>query len=656
VTRRQTTKVKRDPSGPSIDGALEPEASTQGASGRSLPYKTVRGPFIRLAPHEDACDDLDQLVALAARLRHENPGVRLAADLFSGAGGISLGLENAGFRTIVAVDHYPEAVETHRHHFAGMSLDWDLGDVDRIEELAALLRAIDVDLIAGGPPCQPFSKAGRSGIRHRVRNGLRDPHDQRRDLWRSYLEVIRLVQPSAVLMENVPDMALDREMFIIRAMVEELEGLGYSVEERVVDTSLYGVPQFVWPEESEQQDRLLNVIGDMPEVEGGYRPPGGPEGWTRYAGPQTAFQRRMRLGVPPVDEHKLFDHITRPVRPDDEAAFDVMDSTTRYSDLPDEFKRYRDDIFDDKYKRLDENNLSRTITAHIAKDGYWYIHPRQNRTITVREAARIQTFPDWYRFAGPPSAGFKQIGNAVPPFVAERVGSAIVQALQSPAPAAPSSQQVAMELDSWGAHRVTWGVPWLKATTRWQVVAADLLLDRAPATAVALVWPVLVMQLTPEATLKARVFFEDIARSAALSRAAKVEQVMALAEWLVEHPGALDRLESDDVVVPSELLPQAVADLATLVVPVADEDTSEEPVLATKGIVRVAARLTSADHVEKRNKLTDGRLAVARMIGGGGTARSAHIALIELAATVCKPAPVCGECPLSRHCVSAYKI
>ncbi|MBC7632569.1 DNA cytosine methyltransferase, partial [Aeromicrobium sp.] len=213
--------------GPSTEGGRAP-------SGRSLPYKTVRGPFVRLAPHKDACDSLEQLVSLAERLRRENPEVRLAADLFSGAGGLSLGLDKAGFKTVVAVDHYPEAVETHRHHFAGMTCDWDLGDVKRIEELAAVLKAIKVDLIAGGPPCQPFSKAGRSGIRHHVRNGLRDPHDQRRDLWRSFLEVIRLVRPSSVLMENVPDMALDREMFIIRAIVEELEGLGYSVEERVV--------------------------------------------------------------------------------------------------------------------------------------------------------------------------------------------------------------------------------------------------------------------------------------------------------------------------------------------------------------------------------------------------------------------------------------
>lgn len=626
---------------------------------------------MRLPPHLEACDDLPALAALVKRLRSDDPTVRLAADLFSGAGGLSLGLEGAGFRTVVAVDHYAEATETHRHHFAGMSLDWDLGDVDRIEALSSILREVGVDLIAGGPPCQPFSKAGRSGIRHAVRNGLREPHDQRRDLWRSFLEVIRLVRPPAVLMENVPDMALDREMFILRAAVEELETLGYSVEERVVDSSLFGVPQFrhrlilialrgdiafAWPAEEESQDILMNVIGDLPPVEGGYRPPGGAAGWIPYAGPRTAYQRAMRVGVPREDEGKVFDHITRPVRPDDAIAFDLMDADTRYSQLPDEVKRYRDDIFDDKYKRLDGNNLSRTITAHIAKDGYWYIHPRQNRTLTVREAARIQTFPDWYRFAGPPSAAFKQIGNAVPPRLAARLGEALLLALGRQAPAPANSQKVAAALARWDAGRTSTplrAVPWLDATTRWQVVAAETILDRAPPMAVDLVWSVMRHHLTPSDTLESRDYFEDIARSAALPREAKVRQMLDLAEWLQDHPGALEHLESRDLRIPAELLQQSVADLASLIVPINDDDSSDEPVLATKGVVRVAARYADAGHVEKRNRLTDGRLAVARMIGGGATARSAHKALIDIAAGICRPTPDCGECPLRDTCVTS---
>ena len=169
-----------------------------------------------------------------------------------------------------------------------------------------------------------------------MRHGLRDPHDQRRDLWRSFLEVVRLARPRAVLMENVPDMALDREMFILRAMVEELEQLGYTVEERVVDTWRYGVPQFrqrlilvalrdraafTWPRRvAQRQVTLWNAIGDMPEVEGGWRPDGGADGWTDYDGPVDRLPAtRCATASPRGRADRLYDHITRPVREDDAA-------------------------------------------------------------------------------------------------------------------------------------------------------------------------------------------------------------------------------------------------------------------------------------------------------------------------------------------------
>ena len=203
-----------------------------------------------------------------------------------------------------------------------------------------------MELLAGGPPCQPFSKAGRSKIRHRVRHGLRDPRDERKDLWRSFLEVIERAKPPAVIMENVPDMALDREMFILRTMVHELENRGYAVEERVADAWRYGVPQFRqrlilvalrdgiafrWPDETPDKTTVWNAIGDLPEVEGGWRPEGGADGWTKYDRPVTEFQRRMRSGMDGEDAAKVQDHITRPVRDDDKLAFELMDATTRYS-------------------------------------------------------------------------------------------------------------------------------------------------------------------------------------------------------------------------------------------------------------------------------------------------------------------------------------
>ena len=131
---------------------------------RKYGVKLVRGPFVRLPPHQEACTDEEAFLAYATRLRAG--GARLAADLFSGAGGLSLGLEAAGYRVVLAADRDPEAVETHRHHFGGLALDWDLGQPDHIAKIAELMSAAEVELLVGGPPCQPFSRAGgaRSGI------------------------------------------------------------------------------------------------------------------------------------------------------------------------------------------------------------------------------------------------------------------------------------------------------------------------------------------------------------------------------------------------------------------------------------------------------------------------------------------------------------
>lgn len=647
------------------------------ATSRSKPPKhtgygvrLVRGPFLKLAPHPEHTEDVDTLVAYAKRLKGE--GAPLAADFFSGAGGLSLGLEQAGFKVVLSADHEPFAIRTHAHHFGGMSVDWDLSDPKAVERAAELVTAAEIDLVAGGPPCQPFSKAGRSMLRYRVQAGLRDPHDERRDLWRSFLEIIERSRPKAVLMENVPDMALDREMFILRSMVEELEQIGYSVEERVVDTWRYGVPQFRqrlilvalrdnvqfrFPAETEEKVSVWTAIGDLPEVEGGWRPEGGEYGWAEYSGPVTAFQKEMRSKVPPSDERKVFDHITRPVRDDDRQAFESMTHATKYTDLDKEHRRYRGDIFDDKYNRLNENDLSRTITAHIAKDGYWYIHPRQSRTLTVREAARLQTFPDHFRFDGPPSAAFRQIGNAVPPRLGYVMGRAIRESLDSPRDAGISTKKTAELLAVWWLdQKRERALPWLQSSSRWLVVAGEELLDRASRTMLRQGWKLLQRNDRPwtlkpaqrEQFTEELTFFTD--NSGREQRAARV---VALTNSLAQNPKALDGTAAD---IRAALgLAESVADLATLAVPQASPDEGEsgpeEPVLITKGVLRVASRFQNNEDVERKNRMTDGRLAVARMIGMGEHSRFAHLGLIELANLWCRPVdPQCSECPLQAHC------
>ncbi len=629
---------------------------------RKYGVKLVRGPFVRLPAHDEACADEEAFLSHAARLRAD--GAHLAADLFSGAGGLSLGLEAAGYQAVLAADRDPEAVETHRHHFGGLTLDWDLGKPDHVAKIAQLVSDAEVELLVGGPPCQPFSRAGRNKIRHRVRHGFSDPSEERRHLWRAFLEVVTKAKPPAVLMENVPDMALDKEMFILRTMVHELESRGYAVEERVVDTSLYGVPQFRqrlilvalrdgiafrWPESIPDQVTVWNAIGDLPSVEGGWRPPGGASGWAPYEGPKTAFQRRMREGMDGEDAGRVYDHITRPVRDDDQAAFQKMTAETRYSDLPEDIRRYRADIFDDKYKRLDENGLSRTITAHIAKDGYWYIHPKDSRTLTVREAARLQTFPDRYRFAGPPSAAFRQIGNAVPPLVGERLGRALLQCLAAPQTARPATQKISSTLAGWFRAREQLTVPWLRASTRWQVVSGEVLLDRLAGQQVRHVWPLLARWEEPGETLDAS--DELLEMASWVDRKNRAERLLKIATRLAKSPQELNDDRQIRLALKSN---EAIADLAVLAVPSGSEDESEEPVLVGRGVLRAAARFAGERTLERRNRMSDGRLAVARMIGGDSDARDAHLGLLELAAAVCRPeTPACEACPLEATCIAS---
>ena len=241
-----------------------------------------------LDPHEDHCDTPQDFYALCRGLRRESPGLLLGRrsvlggrwdEPRAGAGGHAGRLRRRSRRG---------GTGDPRHHFGGMSVDWDLGDADVVERVGELLRVARVDVIAGGPPCQPFSKAGRSGMRYLVREGIREPHDRRRDLWRSFLEIVRLATPRAVIMENVPDMALDREMFILRSMVLDLGVTRLRVQERVVDAWRYGVPQF-------RQRLILVALSAAVQTSCGRR---GPEEGHRSATPSPTFRRSRAAGGP----------------------------------------------------------------------------------------------------------------------------------------------------------------------------------------------------------------------------------------------------------------------------------------------------------------------------------------------------------------------
>jgi DNA (cytosine-5)-methyltransferase 1 len=622
---------------------------------RRCAVRLVRGPFVKPAPHPEHCTDAASVLRMLRDI--EDP---TAVDLFCGAGGLSLGLRDAGFKVVVGVDSDREAIETHASLFPGLSTTWDLSDPEVVDRVAKLVSKGKITLVAGGPPCQPFSSAGKALMRHLVQTGRRKKKDERRELWQSFLAVVEKAKPPAVLMENVPEIALDPDMGILRAMVDKLEGLGYSVATRLIETWRYGVPQFrerfflvalhgqrpySWPSETRDRVTVDNAIGDLPAVEGGARTDGGADGFWEYAKPKSRFQQRARANVPADSIHRIYDHITRPVRDDDRQVFLQMDSKTKYTDIPEEFRRYRDDIFTDKYKRLDSNDLSRTITAHISKDGYWYIHPTQPRTLTVREAARIQTFKDDVRFAGPPSSAFRQIGNAVPPIMAEHLGKAILETLAGPAKAskALSTRAIALTLSDWFSALESPRAPWLRADTRWQVIMAERLLDRVPWRLAVRAWEQLSAFSTARKVMNSLDELNEIAGFVGRTKA--VPEVAEAASYFVTHPSALKTVEG---MTQAPNVDATTAALAGWVVP----GRESCPVTVGSSILRVTARVTG-DNVDQRNRSTDGRIAVARMIGTGENTRSAFLGLVELGRSLCRTQnPICQECPLKQVCVS----
>ncbi|GAA4297094.1 hypothetical protein GCM10023086_11100 [Streptomyces venetus] len=609
-----------------------------------------RSDCLPLPRHPDSCTEEDFTEWLE---RHK--GERLAVDLFSGAGGLSLGIERAGWTVAAGVDYNERALETHAANFSGLSLHMDLGNPENRDRLVYLLLNAKVDLVAGGPPCQPFSRAGRSKIRDLVRNHGRDPQDHRKQLWRAYLDVVTRVRPRAVLMENVPDMGLGDDFAVVRIIEEKLEDLGYATQLRLVDAWQYGVPQhrkrlillarndierFDWPPMREQFVSLRDAISDLPKLDFKPRQRVGDREMP-YEEPErlSSFARIMRQSAETTVIH---DHMTRRVREDDWEIFSRhMDSKTLYSDLPEELRRYRADSFTDKYKKLDWDELSRSITAHIAKDGYWYIHPAEPRTLTVRESARIQTFPDRFRFAGTRSDAFKQIGNAVPPLLGEAAAAAVTPIGEASANSGltPHWRRVREELNLW-AEQAREQDGW------YQYPGPEMLPPQAAVMALLSGSRVkqselrdIMQTIRGMKSVTAKVFERMLMQAPTKSVRDRISRLKPL----VDDRSAWREVKEHEV--PSKLgFKPAEEALYTLLL--GDQDL----LLVTQGALRVGARVNDSE-ADRTNKLTDGRVNLIRLVGAGTNASLRMAALRVIGNDYCKPnQPACGWCPLEKYC------
>jgi DNA (cytosine-5)-methyltransferase 1 len=613
-----------------------------------------RGHALRLPAHPDAPDPAD-----LSGVRRWVRGSRrpTAIDLFAGAGGLSLGLHNAGFTVLVGADSDRWAVETHTANVGGLGFVGDLADPSELMERLDAWGIRTVDLVAGGPPCQPFSRAGSSKIRSLVRSGARASDDPRAQLWRGYMAVVEHLRPRVVLVENVPDLPRWDEGAVLAGFYESLRELDYEVDARVIDAYRHGVPQhrarlFIvgvlggaplqWPAQTDPAPTLRDAIGDLPPV-----PPAHREERSLYLGAPTAtLQKRLRKGLPAAERRHITDHMTRDVRPDDAEAFRLLEEGQTYSDLPARLQRYRTDIFDDKYKRLSWDEVSRSITAHIAKDGYWYIHPDQHRTLSIREAARIQTFPDTFRFAGEPTHRLRQIGNAVPPLLAEALGNSLIRSISGRRSARRAGRdRFRQDLIRWHEEHAR-SFPWRRSgITPWRVLMAEMCLRRTRADQVVPVFDAL-SRLAPTPAAMIRHEARALEAMWSLGLRWRAENVIEVARVLVrDHGGRVPETELELRELPGvgDYVAQAVVCFGF----------GRRAVLVDTNTIRIVSRLHERDGTNRWQL----RLDLHRLAGREGPDAAFNYALLDLGALVCSASgPRCDACPIRRHCASGSNI
>lgn len=380
-------------------------------------------------------------------------------DLFCGAGGLSLGFQNAGCRIVVGIEINPHAVRTHHKNFPDAILDLPAIDITQLDFSQLDIEPGEIDILIGSPPCQVFSAVGIGKMRHLGRTPEEDPRSL---LYLHFVKFLNYFRPHFFVMENVNTL---RNKPIFSTMCEELShGVkgyknqypGYEIEHQILLSADYGVPQlrkrlFVIGKRKDTNFKLIfpdkinsaeyvsvgQAISDLPDLKPISMPLGNRRGRPKQIDiekpyicePSNSYQKKMRLAK--QKDEGILNHICRSHNDLDLQIFGVMKQGDLYRDIPDEFKRYRSDIFEDKYKRLRWDKPSWTLTAHMKKDGLAYIHPTQTRSISVREAARLHSFPDDFIFDVPMTAMFELIGNSVPPLMAEAIANPIVKQLQA---------------------------------------------------------------------------------------------------------------------------------------------------------------------------------------------------------------------------------
>ena len=336
-------------------------------------------------------------------------------DLFCGCGGLSLGFEEAGYNVLLGIDIWEDALKTYAYnHKHSKILCADMSTL-RGEDVKDVVGDNSVDVIIGGPPCQGFSIAGKRIV-----------VDDRNKLYKGFVRMVEYFKPKAFVMENVPNILSIGDGVVRESIINDFKSLGYTVENKVLTASDYGVPQnrrravfvglmkgnfdFDIPMVAEKVT-TEEALSDLPEqsIE---------DGGKYLVESSSEYQKLMRTNSTGVFNHEVTQHNEQTVR-----IISMVPDGGNYKDLPQELQGTRKVHI--AWTRLNSKRPSITIdTGHRH-----HFHYKWNRVPTVRESARIQSFPDDFIFLCSKTSQYKQVGNAVPPLMAKAIAKQLKKQL-----------------------------------------------------------------------------------------------------------------------------------------------------------------------------------------------------------------------------------
>lgn len=340
-------------------------------------------------------------------------------DLFSGAGGLSYGFESAGFDILLGIDNDAKALETFElNHKGSKSICGDITQITYEGDIKPLIGDKEIDVIIGGPPCQGMSLSGS-----------RKFDDPRNKLYLSYIRLVEEIQPKAFVIENVPGLVGLFGGQIKDSIIEKFTAMGYDIQYKILCAADYGVPQnrkriifvgmkkgeFEYPIPFEDKVTCSMALDDLLPLEDEL----GEENVPYATKPNNEYQKLMRSNSTTVRNHIAAAHSDKV-----KTIISLVPDGGNYKDLPEEYTNSRN--FHVAWTRFASNKPAPTIdTGHRH-----HFHYKYNRVPTVRECARLQSFPDDFIFLGNKTQQFRQVGNAVPPLMAQAIAETLKRKLE----------------------------------------------------------------------------------------------------------------------------------------------------------------------------------------------------------------------------------